>query len=111
MRLPGAAVRVVGGTRPPKGPGPLLLIATPPERFEALRAADPAWAGLRPTLIELPWLHGGDAAGRARFAYALAPAPARHGSAGTTPRSGGRPPRPDVARRRAGRGLEAAASA
>ena len=79
MRLvfPGAAVRVVGGTRPLNGPGPLLLIATPPERFEALRAADPAWAGLRPTLIELPWLHGGDAAGRARFAYALAPAPAR----------------------------------
>ena len=45
-------------------------------RIEALRAADPAWTGLRPTLIELPWLHGGDAAGRASFAYALAPPPA-----------------------------------
>jgi len=79
MRLvfPGAAVRVVDRTGPPPGPGPLLLIATPPERFEALRAADPAWTGLRPTLIELPWLHGGDAAGRASFAYALAPPPAR----------------------------------
>lgn len=79
MRLvfPGAAVREVDGPGPPPRPGPLLLIASPPERFEALRAADPTWAGLQPTLIELPWLHGGDAAGRARFAYALAPAPAR----------------------------------
>jgi 4-amino-4-deoxy-L-arabinose transferase-like glycosyltransferase len=79
MRLvfPGAAVRELDGTGPAPLPGPLLLIATPPERFEALRAADPAWAGLRPTVIELPWLHGGESGSRARFAYALAPAPAR----------------------------------
>jgi 4-amino-4-deoxy-L-arabinose transferase-like glycosyltransferase len=59
---------------PPAGARRLLLIASPPERFDALRALDPAWAGLEAARLELPWRFGGSSARPAAFAYALLPA-------------------------------------